>query len=156
MKSQQQGDARQLVEHFQRQQTESEVDTSETGINFLLGAGAKAEVMSAVMLRLDRTPADPYAGAVQIEVGCWDPSTRALALDQAEQWLSQHPAHHLVDYVQVRKDWLSQEVQHLKDVQAKQSLAQIFPGGALLLAAVCVAVIVRMLQKNAAPPGDAA
>ena len=145
----QQADAKAIVNHYQQSLHGAEPDTSEQGINFLLAAGAKGEVLRALEQRLEVSPQDPYARAVSIEVGCWDPSTRQQAQADASDWLELHPVHHLTEYVQVRKDWLDGESAHLTSVANKQRLAEQFPllafGVALLLCAVGLRSLFRRL-----------
>jgi hypothetical protein len=145
----QQADAKAVMEHFQSQLKGADPDTSEQGINFLLAAGAQGEVLQALELRLQNSPADPYAQAVSIEVGCWDPATRQQAQLDATQWLHQHPAHHLKDYVQVRKDWLDEGAGHMDNVSSKQAVAQLFPLLAIGLAFLLCTLGLRALFKRA-------
>lgn len=144
----QQADARQVVEFFQATGHGASPDTSEQGINFLLAAGAQSEVSQALAVRLEKTPLDPYASAVAVEVGCWDPATREQALLDARQWLEHHPAHHLNEYVVIRRDWLEKQELHAQEVEAKIQLAKFFPLMALLIAAIALALGWRFAVKK--------
>ncbi len=148
MSPRQQADASQVLKHYREAFGGAAPDLGEASVNVLLAAGAKSEVLHALHLRRQLDPVDPYADAVAIEVGCWDPSTRMEARLDADDWLEQYPDHLLSEYVKVRHEWLNGELIHMEDVVMKEAYAQTFPFIAFSVAAfVCGAIVKRLLRS---------
>ncbi len=118
---------------------------SEDSINLYLLAGARGEARSAINARLEKAPDDPYAGAVEVELDCWDAASFGHGEAAAARWLdrlgSANPG--LQAYVQTRADWLSQQQEQAATVSRAEIGARLAPALGALVALVLCAVILK-------------
>jgi hypothetical protein len=143
-----QQDAKSILNLHGQWQLQPAAIPTEGYINALLIAGAKAEVLQSLQARLELNPDDAYAGAVQVEVGCWDPVTHSAARADADSWLIKYGDHPLRDYVSTRQTWLGTELEHSQLVQGKETMARIYPAMALLLAIGFCLFSFKLLNKK--------
>ncbi|MBC8406496.1 MAG: hypothetical protein H8E15_14850 [Planctomycetes bacterium] len=143
-----QQDAKSILNLHGQWQLEPTALPSDGYINALLIAGAKTEVLQNLQARLVQNPDDAYAEAVEVEVGCWDPATHAVAMADAGSWLIKYDNHPLKDYVKTRHTWLTTEIEHSWLVQGKETMARIYPALALLLAIGICFISFKILNKK--------